>query len=310
MRTSLMACLIAISAYVCLNQNHNALGNARHAQQTYSVANQFVYLNTKSTRPLVEARIGDGRGVEQSGVFELDTGATHTTLNSSSTQKLGLKSGTTIVTKLTGRISTATAVLPVLRLGRVELKNLTVVVLEPMPSPYNVIGIIGADVLMGHVVTLDFPNERALFTSQPPTLSEYHVLLEEPIRIRDGLAFVSCRLPGIQQQGNCNLLLDTGFNEQVLFCTKMAKFLHLYDTETMILDTGNGESTAYFGTLSWIGIGGKFRIERAKVGVYDGGPPLPLRAKFCPGILGLAVLQRYVVQIDYGSRVLRLLQKN
>ena len=310
MRTSLVPCFIAISAYICLTQNPNSLGNARHPQQTYPAPNQFVYLNTKSTRPLIEATIVNGRGVEQSGVFELDTGSTHTTLNSNSAQRLGLKVGTTIVTKLTGKISTATAVLPVLRVGGLELTNLTAIVLEPKPSPYDVIGIIGADVLMGHVVTLDFPNERALFTSQPPTLSEYRVLLEEPMRIRDGLAFVSCRLPGIQQQGNCNLLVDTGFNEQVLFCTKMAKFLHLYDTETMTLETGNGEATAYFGTLSWIGIGGKFRIERPRVGVYDSGPPLPLQAKFCPGFLGLAVLQRYVVQIDYGSRVLRLLQNN
>jgi hypothetical protein len=236
-------------------------------------------------------------------------------LDSTLVTKLNLKFvEKTTITSESGKSPGEIVLLPKLQVGSLEVRNLKVITKQPssdlLSVKLEIKGFMGADVLRGKILTLDFPDHRVAFTTQPPTLQGYKKLLDEPIKLNRGLPFVGCKLPDNKNTSDCNLLLDTGNTESLIFCDEMSKFIHLKKIDrTDAITSGIGVTPVVFGPLDWIGIGDSFRINGVEVGLYKGVTKFQFQSKYCPGNLGVPLIDRYVVQIDYAKKRVRFFQK-
>jgi hypothetical protein len=273
----------------------------------------FVSIDYSRKQVLVEAQIDNGRGATLKGIFLLDTGAQVSRLNAQVVSELKLKVvGRSKATTAGGTREFNTVKVPSLRLGDIEMRGLEVMDvassgLDSWWIEKGVIGTLGADFLNGKILTIDFGNWRLFLAVRPLSMPGYRRILEEPIKVANGLAFVTCRLPNTKE---CVLLVDTGSGEGVVFGKDMARFVPLENvTRSTYFHTETGTTPVRFGSIPWIVIGKTLKLSPAVVGLCGSKLTSPLGTKFGVGLLGNELMEKYVLEIDYRRRILSFLQK-
>lgn len=261
----------------------------------------------------VEMRLYGEHGKQITGQFVLDTGSQTSELDKRTADALGLNATEQGDSHhLGGSQLVQRATVPRICLGSVceHLVKVELVVAKsasPLESRHPSIGTLGADFLKGHVLTIDYQNRKMALTSQPPPMPGYRSVLKAPLNLVDGFSFVKCELPTLKE---CNLLIDTGNVETVIFGKDSAKFIHLENvTRTTSMWSATGNTPIKFGPIPWIEIAGKLKLRNVTVGLCETEIPSPLRAKYGPGLLGNGIMQNYVVQIRYADKIISLLQK-
>ena len=145
--------------------------------------------------------------------FRLDTGASRTVVSNELAARIGLAhSGSSVVITHAGRTIRPLASVSELTAGCVSAIGLRAIVVPAvdLEPGGRIDGLIGQDLLFGHVYTLDY--ERALLRCQPSGLDPANAV-RVPLTVTDGRALVS--LP--QSRGALSLVPDSGADRLVLF---------------------------------------------------------------------------------------------
>ena len=252
--------------------------------------------------PVIYVRIGYSAPLP----FILDTGASSTVIDQAEAARLNLKttSGTDVTTG--GGSVQSTEVRDVfIDVGRLKLPKSTMVAIDlaPLASGLGqpISGILGYDVFKQFVVQIDYARKTVAFHTparySAPTGAE--VL---PITIRDQVPFVSSEILGASGSTAINLVLDTG---QTSALTLVRSFVD----KQRLLTTGQPEVRITTGAL----LPGQVpaavtRVNGLKLGRFTLGHIVTNVAadaeaagveEDSTGILGGALLKRFIVTIDY-----------
>lgn len=282
----------------------------RLTEKKQSVSSSFVPVDY-SLFVFVEAQVYGRDGREEAGLFVLDTGTEVSELDESVVDSLNLKiAGQGNVGSVSGNQIQRKALVPRICLDRVCRHAIPVFVRttkNSLESQKGAIGTLGADFLNSSVVTLDYRNRRMALTVRPPRMPNYRTILAAPIAVINGLPFVECDLPTIK---SCNLLIDTGNAETVIFGSDVAKFVHLDSvTRTTDLVGPAGRTPIEFGPIGWMLIAGTLKLSPVTIGLCRHQElQFPVRSKYRPGLLGNGVLSSYVLQIRYQEKTVRFLR--
>lgn len=149
---------------------------------------------------MIPVRLGLGRRFKKFAMM-LDTGATISTINRMAAKRLGVQLP---VTPLTVELQTAAgprtfpvAVLDRVRLGRAELRHVTVAICDPCAQP-GLYGLIGLNFTRHFVTTIDHKKRRLILRRQAGT----------PNRISDVEPFL--HLSGVQGESTSDQFIVTG----------------------------------------------------------------------------------------------------
>lgn len=242
------------------------------------------------------------------GSFVLDTGATGMVVTSGTARRAGLQRvGTTQLQ--TGAVTTVFESSS-FRLGPLELTG-TRYAGADFPHGAAVFGeqaggICGYDLFAGAVVELDAAG-RTMGIHDPAD----YVLPEGrwyELEVRSGIPLVECRFEG-DRAGR--FMLDTGYGGSViLFGSDLAGEL-LSDRAS---DSGR---VVYFGgsyptrtaTIGWLQIAGR-RVEPVSQAHFATGPgPAIPDVPALTGIIGMGLLSRFVLVLDYGNGRMAVLER-
>jgi hypothetical protein len=259
------------------------------------------------------ARAYGAHGKEITGQFVVDTGSQFSELDKRTADALGLNvaergnshylGGSQLVQKATvPRICLGSVCAHLLKVHLMVEKTATSLEVE-----HSSIGTLGADFFQGYVLTIDNQNRKMALTPRPPPMSGYRTALKAPINLVDGFSFVNCKLPTLDE---CNLLIDTGNGETVIFGNDSAKFIRLGNViRTTGMLSKTGDTPIKFGPIPWIEIAGRLKLSNITVGLCETKIISPLHAKYAPGLLGNGVMENYVVQINYLEKTIIFLEK-
>jgi hypothetical protein len=312
--------LLTVLLFVGCDNEHTSKLEKQNREPTSEVnedhtveSRVFAPMNYSRLREiLVQAQVKNDAGRSRSGIFQVDTAAQRSFLNSKIVDELKLRIvGKEPVITAGGNRDYKLVNLPSIQLGDIEVKGLVAIAYDSAgsdehSSPEDIVGTLGADFLNGKILTINYKDWEMALTAQPPSMSGYHQIWEDPIRVVGGMVFVRCQLPTTNE---CNLTVDTGSSESVVFGSDMAKFIHLEKvTRSTELQTPVGRTPIKFGPIPWIVIGQGLRLSPAVIGLCDSKLDSPLRSKYAPGLLGNALMEKYIVQIDYQKRVLKLFE--
>jgi hypothetical protein len=266
---------------------------------------------------VVEAEVQDKSGKRLTGLFCLDTGAQASQLSKEKVQELNFEVVRTSTNTTAGGVRAYKRVLvPSIRLGQTEVRDLHAFYIDTSdneqiqcPGRYGAIGTLGADFLIGKTLTIDYGNWRLALTQRPFQLSAYRKVSDDSIELAAGFAFLKCQLPGNKK--DCRLLIDTGSSEGVIFGQGMKRFVNLKTiTRSGSIATQVGPLIPVdLGTIDWMVIGKDLRQAPATVGLCESILNSPLKTKYGIGLLGNEFMEKYIVQIDYGSKTLKLFEK-
>lgn len=229
--------------------------------------------------------------------FILDTGASETVIIPRLAKKLGVSSFPVSSCQRRGRVQSVAV-------GKATVEDLPVYVYDPpqalplrLDKGIDYHGLLGYTFLRHFVTTVDYPKQRVRLRlpSRPPPAGTESTGKEEriPFTLLEQLIYVRGSVNG---KGPVTFLLDTG-SAEVLLWPSVAERLNL--TTRAMPQYGH---TA-LARLARLGLG------QAMVGnvpaIVRPAPAKPPSNRY-HGILGYPYLSKFVVTVDYGSRVIML----
>ena len=251
---------------------------------------------------ILRADIG-GRLVD----LALDSGAGSIVLDRSVVRDLGLKTYGQQSVISAGRYTTASAVVPRLHVGSLEMRD---VVVTSLPFTYDanretkVVGLLGYDFIRSVGLTIDYARRKVTAMSPgnitPPVMTPNSDIL--PIRLGDHVPMVAARINGSIAE---RMIVDTGFSGDMA----------LFDYFSRRYPEAVAPRVAARVDSPWllVGVGGsiptkRYRLARVDLGRYHfaqfdasqvADPKIYEYA--ADGLIGTAILRHYTVTFDYAG---------
>lgn len=271
-----------------------------------------VDLPTKFQIPHIYVRvmIGD-RGLD----FILDSGASGIAIDANVARQLGLLTFAQTSTVMAGRVETAKAIVPEIRVGDLVMHDVTV---QTIPWAHNeradveAVGLLGYDFIREVGLEIDYKHARvtavpaAQFT--PPPLPPPSEMV--PLRIINHLPMVTVGINGVMAD---RMIVDTGAATDLML---FDHFVHQYPEAV-----APGVATPLGLTGNYIGVGGHFvgkayRLRRVDLGKFHLDNFAALYAVSprsyawdADGVIGPGILAHFTVYLDYAHGAMYLIHE-
>ena len=240
--------------------------------------------------------------------FILDSGSTHTLINQSQAQSLGLKSQSTVEIKGIGTKKTPATLSSgvAFNLAGVTWASPEVLVVPPsFLTPLQQYfgrefsGIIGADLFEQFVTKVDY-SEQVLHLSDAQTYRYQGTGDKIPLKLRKGKPYIQSTLwPSSDQSFKSQLLVDLGSAAALDINEPVTPKLHQWLSQTPALPRltlgAGGEKAVRIGRIQQLQIG-NLKLEKP-ITEFSLGQPRP--QKKISGRIGSQILSQFQVTLDY-----------
>lgn len=291
----LMAGAISVSSRT-FGQSKNWFTTCKVADNTYS---NFDYVGRTIILP------GYLQSAPYPAKFILDTGSQRTIIDQALVKQLSLRQ--VDETDLVAPGGTTKSMLVEINLCLGGHKAGPIIAATQDLRPYtrmyrtNIDAVLGTDFLKEFVVHIDYPLRRVAFLRRSESNKAQVTAI--PFQLVAGMPLIDTTLPG---DVHAFVIIDTGHFMEIMFYDDISRDLQLHPPfSTRRIGGAADTHIVRLGQIPWIEIG-SYRLNRVNVGIHPLVEKNPFNSVYKPGLLGNAVLEKYVIELDYPGLTLRL----